>query len=116
MDVVLTRRNGRFSGEAFAVLQMPMQVGGRHRAASARQLHVLHGSSLIQAEVSEVADVWLLNVFEVLAHPVYVTQAKVPAMAAWCQPEAAEVLPPPPDRGAASWSGCTRQHKQAAPA
>lgn len=30
MDVVLTRRNGRFSGEAFAVLQMPMQVGGRH--------------------------------------------------------------------------------------
>lgn len=30
VDVVLTRRNGRFSGEAFAVLQMPMQVGGRH--------------------------------------------------------------------------------------
>ena len=44
VDVVLTRRNGRFSGEAFAVLQMPMQVGGRHRDVLAQQLHILLGS------------------------------------------------------------------------
>ena len=59
MDVVLMKRNGRFSGEAFAVLQMPVQVD---MALTKNRQYLGHRWVEVYAAKKEVgSNVWQLG-------------------------------------------------------